>query len=125
LGSLTEDGSIQFLGRSDRQMKIRGKRIELGEIEFALGKITQIQDYAVVALVDLEPESAIVCCAFVASNDSKLNIARFREELASYIPNYMIPRKWMQFSRLPRTSNGKLDISAIRKSFVDGGSNSS
>ncbi|MGP3910179.1 amino acid adenylation domain-containing protein [Nonomuraea sp. 10N515B] len=98
------DGTLDFLGRRDQQVKIRGHRIELGEIEAALRE--RVPD-AVVAVHD----EHLVGYLIGGTTDVGGVEAALRERL----PDYMIPRQWMTLDTLPTTSSGKVDRGALPK----------
>ncbi|WP_313077148.1 non-ribosomal peptide synthetase, partial [Lacrimispora sp.] len=104
------DGNIEYLGRMDEQIKIRGFRVELGEIESRLHEIKGIHETVVIA-----GESAgggTYLCAYVVS-DEKIEVKDIREKLKRTLPDYMIPSYVMQVERIPVTRNGKLDRRAL------------
>jgi len=105
------DGTYAFLGRRDHQVKVRGYRVELGEVESALFRIEGIDDAAVVAIErDCSGEKELV--AFVVGRGSA-NRAALRQQLASFLPKYMLPSKFLRLARLPMTSTGKIDRQAL------------
>jgi len=100
------DGNIEFLGRIDHQVKIRGLRIELGEIESQLSKYPSIKD-AVVTANENENHDKYLCAYIVLKKDSAIN--RIIENLAKKLPDYMIPSHFIPIEKLPLTPNGKID----------------
>ncbi|WP_088547271.1 non-ribosomal peptide synthetase [Paenibacillus aquistagni] len=111
-----EDGSIEYLGRLDDQVKVRGYRIELREIASRLREIEGIQHAAVIAH---EERGEKVLCGYVVSADGhELDITAVKQELSSHLPAYMIPTHLMQLEDLPVTRNGKLDKKALPKPEV-------
>jgi len=102
-----EDGQIEFLGRSDQQVKLRGYRIELTEIEVALLGCAGVGQTAVIMHSD-RGEKRLVAYVVAASGQS-LNAAELRESLSRMLPNYMVPAFITVLSSLPLNSNGKLD----------------
>ena len=105
------DGNIEFLGRSDNQVKVRGFRIELGEIESALRKHAAVQD-VVVATRGERTDKELVAYLAVKEGTSS-NISMLRRHLQNLIPEYMIPAQWMFLDRIPMTPNGKVDLKAL------------
>jgi amino acid adenylation domain-containing protein len=100
------DGAIEFLGRLDDQIKLRGLRIELGEIEAALLRHPQIQSAAVI--LDQSTHPQIV--AYIAPRDAQADLAAVLPEfLRSFLPEYIIPSTFITLEALPLLSNGKLD----------------
>lgn len=115
------DGSIQFLGRSDGQVKIRGNRVELGEVEAALLRCPGVK--AAVTLVDERQGTADKrLVAFVAPSESHAThaalISRLRFALKSELPDYMLPSRYLCLDRFPCNLNGKVDKDALR-AFVN------
>ncbi|MFW0788964.1 amino acid adenylation domain-containing protein [Gordonia sp. CPCC 205333] len=103
------DGTLEYLGRSDSQVKIRGQRVELGEIEAAMSTLTGVRTAAVVVRDDLLAHSVAV--GYVAGNE--LHGRDLRNELAALLPEHMIPTVVMICESLPTTSSGKLDRRAL------------
>jgi amino acid adenylation domain-containing protein/non-ribosomal peptide synthase protein (TIGR01720 family) len=103
-----EDGQIEFLGRTDQQVKLRGYRIELTEIEAALSGCPSVGQAAVIMHSDSRGEKRLVAYVVPASGQS-LNSLELRESLARMLPNYMVPAFIKVLSSLPVNSNGKLD----------------
>ena len=101
------DGSLEFLGRKDYQVKIRGFRIELGEIESALNSHSAVQEAVVVARENEYGDKQLV--AYVVCNTTE----ELRADLASKLPNYMLPSFYVQLDSLPLTPNGKIDRHAL------------
>jgi amino acid adenylation domain-containing protein len=101
----TLDGAIEFLGRIDQQVKLRGYRIELQEIENQLLKIEHIQQ-AVVVMHKVEP----ALYAFVVSDRENLDQAEIKNQLRSYLPEYMIPKLITKLTKIPTNINGKLEL---------------
>ncbi|WP_195576533.1 non-ribosomal peptide synthetase, partial [Paenibacillus sp. 1001270B_150601_E10] len=111
-----EDGSIEYLGRMDDQVKVRGYRIELREIVSKLREIEGIQHAAVIAR---EEQGDKVLCGYIVGTDEQvLDINAIKEELSLHLPGYMIPTHMMQLKELPVTRNGKLDKKALPKPEV-------
>ena len=107
-----EDGQIEFLGRTDQQVKLRGYRIELAEIEAALLGCSGVGQAAVILREDRKGEKRLVAYAVPAVGRS-LNTAELREGLARRLPNYMVPAAITVLPSLPLNSNGKLDRKAL------------
>ncbi|MCG8668656.1 MAG: amino acid adenylation domain-containing protein, partial [Pseudomonadales bacterium] len=105
LGRYLPDGTIEYMGRKDFQVKLRGLRIELGEIEFALTQLEGVKD----GLVLVSGEQLI---AYVVSSESE-GPKGWREKLANYLPEYMVPGYLIVLSEWPLTPNGKVDRKAL------------
>lgn len=103
-----EDGNIEFLGRIDFQVKVRGFRIEPGEIENRLLAYEDIREAAVIARDDRSGETHL--CAYVVSRTGKeIDIGELRTFLSLGLPHYMTPSYIMQLESMPLTSSGKAD----------------
>ncbi len=110
LGRYLSDGNIEFLGRIDNQVKVRGYRIEIGEIEAQLLKHSEIKQAVVVAKETSEQDKYLVAY-FVAFKE--LTIEEIRKYLAKTLPEYMLPEKFIQLELLPLTPNKKVDLKAL------------
>jgi amino acid adenylation domain-containing protein len=109
---LLPDGSLQYLGRLDHQVKLRGFRIELGEIEAALCQHPAIRETVVTATDDRRLIAYI--CPTVCSTIP----ADLRAFLQTQLPLYMIPAQFVTLEKLPRLPNGKLDRASLPHSNV-------
>lgn len=105
------DGSIEFLGRLDHQVKLRGFRIELGEIESALARYPGVREAVVIVREDIPGDKRLV--AYVTSDQQALTIAPVREALTGKLPNYMLPSAVVRMDAMPLTPNGKIDRKAL------------
>ncbi|MCU0289343.1 MAG: amino acid adenylation domain-containing protein, partial [Acidobacteria bacterium] len=103
-------GVIEFLGRIDHQVKVRGFRIEMGEIENQLLKHTNIKE--AVVLVNEDGDKSLI--AYIVPN-TELMENKLREYLRENLPDYMIPSYFVQLEKIPLTPNGKLDRKALPK----------
>jgi len=112
IGKWLKNGEIEHIGRNDNQVKIRGFRIELGEIEKCLLKNESI-NHAVVTS-NLGNLDRAYLCAFLVGNE-ELSLSKLRQHLSDYLPDYMIPNRFIWLPDLPLTPNGKVD----RKSLPD------
>ena len=110
MGFWHADGQLEYCGREDEQVKIRGNRIELGEINKILEEIEFIKDSVVVAKTDKDGNKYL-CAYFVSDeqHESKEILAVLRNKL----PTVMIPTSIMQISKIPITPNGKVNKSAL------------
>ncbi|MBJ6369616.1 non-ribosomal peptide synthetase [Snuella sedimenti] len=104
------NGEIDFIGRKDNQVKIRGYRIELGEIESALDELEIVKQSVVIVKEDGSGNKQLV--AYVIA-ESGVDNQFLQKELASKLPDYMVPRLYMQMESFPLTSNGKIDKRAL------------
>ncbi|MEU6485447.1 amino acid adenylation domain-containing protein [Streptomyces sp. NPDC046887] len=110
LGRWTPDGKLEFLGRRDGQVKVRGFRVETGEVENALLRVDGIRDAAVV--VGRPPGGAARLVAFCAG-PRPIADDRLRSQLARRLPEYLLPDAFHWRSALPLTANGKTDRKAL------------
>uniref|UniRef100_UPI001CF78C78 phosphopantetheine-binding protein n=1 Tax=Pantoea stewartii TaxID=66269 RepID=UPI001CF78C78 len=105
------DGQLEYLGRNDFQVKIRGLRIELDEIEQKLLAIEDVRQ-AVVTVADLQGEPAL--CAYVVTHSQKpLDEQEATASLSQHLPHYMLPTCYTHMAELPVTINGKLNRKAL------------
>lgn len=101
------DGTIEFLGRLDHQVKLRGFRIELGEIETAISRYPGVREAVVIVREDIPGDKRLV--AYVTSDQQALTISAVREALTGKLPNYMLPSAVVRMDAMPLTPNGKID----------------
>jgi amino acid adenylation domain-containing protein len=110
LGVMREDGVFEFLGRKDHQIKLYGVRVELSEIECVLRDCEYVRDAVVVAHEDAK--GAKYLCAYIVLGEG-MTCEPLRKLLAERLPEYMIPRFFINLDKLPLTSNGKIDRGAL------------
>ncbi|MEP7242733.1 MAG: amino acid adenylation domain-containing protein [Gammaproteobacteria bacterium] len=106
------DGTVEFLGRNDRQVKVRGYRIELAEIEDVLRSCGSVRDAAVITIRDAAGTNALVAY-IVPRVGGAVDKVEIRRSLTDRLPGYMIPAEMLALSSLPLTANGKLDRAAL------------
>ena len=107
------DGNIEFLGRTDTQVKLRGYRIELGEVEAVLTKHATVKD-CVVALCEHESWTGKKLVGYVAPRKySALSVTELRSYLKEKLPEYMVPSSLVFLAELPRMANGKVDRNTL------------
>ncbi|MGI5122710.1 amino acid adenylation domain-containing protein [Marinactinospora thermotolerans] len=116
LGRRLPDGAVQFLGRVDDQVKVRGYRVELGEVDAALTSRADIREAACVVL-DAGSASARLAAAIVAEEEAGPAAEGFRAALRASLPAHMVPDVVETVSELPRTPHGKVDRAAIAALF--------
>ncbi|MCC6981721.1 MAG: amino acid adenylation domain-containing protein [Bauldia sp.] len=107
------DGAIEFLGRADGQVKIRGVRIEIGEVEAALTGLGGIAEAAVLLRKDAAGEGRLVAYVVPAKGGAPVTAEALRAQLAATLPEAMIPAAIVILDGLPVTGNGKLDRAAL------------
>ena len=112
LGRYLPNGNVEFLGRSDHQVKNRGFRVELGEIEVVLGRHPDVQE-AVVIIREDEPGEVRLVAYIVTSQDQKPTISVLRRFLKEKLPEYMLPSAFVMLDALPLTPSGKVDRRAL------------
>jgi amino acid adenylation domain-containing protein len=119
------DGTIEFLGRGDRQLKMRGFRIEPGEIESVLELHPRIRAAAVTERKD--PSGAPCLAAYLAPADPSEppSTDELRRFVAQRLPAYMIPAAWVLLNALPTTPNGKVALDALPDPVFDRSAESS
>ncbi|MDH3604074.1 MAG: condensation domain-containing protein, partial [Candidatus Tectomicrobia bacterium] len=106
------DGSIEFLGRADDQVKLRGFRIELGEIEAVLSQHPAVLETAVLAREDDGHPKQLV--AYVVPGEERPSlVSDLRSHLSNIVPDYMIPAAFVRLDTLPLTPSGKVDRRAL------------
>ncbi|HEX8027713.1 MAG TPA: condensation domain-containing protein, partial [Vicinamibacterales bacterium] len=105
------DGVIEFIGRADDQVKVRGFRIEPGEIEARLSELPEVRACAVVARDDASAGKRLI--AYVVPRGDAPAAGTLREALARVLPPFMIPALFVMLPELPLTSGGKLDRAAL------------
>ncbi|MGX7696269.1 non-ribosomal peptide synthetase [Gordonia polyisoprenivorans] len=104
------DGALEYLGRSDSQVKIRGQRVELGEIETVLAQLDGVSSAAVALRGDVV-DGDVVLVGYLCGD--RLDSRDLRSELAQRLPAHMVPTTLMLLEHMPTTANGKLDRRAL------------
>ncbi len=107
----TPEGALVYEGRTDHQVKIRGRRIELGEIEHVLAAHPGVSSATVLAREDRPGAPALV--AYLVPAGDGVDHAAVRAHAAAELPEYMVPSAFLELAALPLTPNGKLDRAAL------------
>ncbi|PAM96239.1 hypothetical protein B4N84_02115 [Flavobacterium sp. IR1] len=110
VGKWNDKGEIEFLGRNDSQVKLRGYRMELGDIETAIALYSDSIQQIVVAVKENNQEKVLVAYLVASSEIDKADLRAF---LQKKLPDYMIPGFYVSLQELPLTSNGKIDRKAL------------
>jgi len=112
------DGAIEYMGRNDFQVKLRGVRIDLGEIEQQLTRLAGVQAAVVVAREDVPGEPRLVAYVVSTADDAAPDEA-WRTALAARLPAALVPVAFVRLDTLPLTPNGKLDRKALPAPVID------
>jgi tyrocidine synthetase-3 len=118
LASWTPDGNIQFLGRMDFQVKVRGFRIEPGEIENLLVKHSRVKE-AIVTLGGGDGDAYLR--AYVVPVEPGVSMAILETYLAGLVPDYMVPAQFIPVEEMPLTAAGKINRAALPRPEITGG----
>ncbi|MEM8859940.1 MAG: amino acid adenylation domain-containing protein, partial [Chloroflexota bacterium] len=108
IAKYTTRGDVQFLGRIDNQLKIRGFRVEPNEIEDAILSHESVKQAIVVSHASKTGENRLVGYV-VPEPDSTTDVSQLRDYVSTYLPDYMIPSAWLIMDSMPRLANGKID----------------
>jgi hypothetical protein len=108
----TGEGSLEYLGRVDHQVKLRGYRIELGEIEAVLRRHAGVRE-TVAVLKELTGKGKQVVAYWVGTEGTQPSAAELRRHARAWLPEYMLPAAFVQLETLPLSPNGKVDRHAL------------
>lgn len=111
MGLERDDGCVIHLGRKDQQVQIRGYRVELAEVEITLRELPGVADGAASTTIDDSGDLHLV--GYVVADGQRPSVGWIRERLATRLPDYMVPSRWVFLDSLPRTPNGKLHRRAL------------
>lgn len=112
------DGTIEYLGRLDHQVKVRGFRIELGEIESALRSISGVKDAAAIVRTTADGEQELAAYVVLQKETGRLDL---HAALTGKLPAYMMPESFTILPNMPLTTSGKLDRSGLPEPAHSGG----
>ncbi|HWW72356.1 MAG TPA: amino acid adenylation domain-containing protein [Duganella sp.] len=111
------DGSLEFIGRIDQQVKIRGHRIELGEVENQLGRLAPVREAIVIASGEHEQRKLVAYLVADPAERATLGdsglVREVRRQLSNLLAEYMLPAHYVVIDAMPLTPNGKIDRSAL------------
>jgi acyl carrier protein len=113
LGRHLPDGTLQFIGRRDQQVKLRGFRIELGEVESALLACVGVREAVVLDVDDARDNKQLI--AYIVCDGGQAASAVLQQQLAARLPAYMVPTAWFVLDRLPLNAGGKVDRKLLPK----------
>jgi amino acid adenylation domain-containing protein len=106
------DGTLEFLGRIDRQVKLRGFRIELSEIEAVARKCPGVADCIVLLREDMPGYKELVAYV-VFSGKEQASVERLKEQMSEHLPGFMMPSAFVRLPSMPLTRNGKIDRDSL------------
>jgi acyl-coenzyme A synthetase/AMP-(fatty) acid ligase len=116
-GRVLPDGNVEYLGRGDQQIKIRGLRIDLGDIETAIRQNNMIKEAVVADKAFSQEDRRLIAYLVKEQDNDDLTdedvINRIRKFLNEKLPNYMVPNLFCVLDKLPLTPNGKIDRNAL------------
>ncbi|MBF0398966.1 MAG: amino acid adenylation domain-containing protein, partial [Desulfobacterales bacterium] len=115
LARFLPDGNIEYIGRSDNQIKMRGFRIELGEIESVLCKYPYVRESTVILYDENENKRLSAYITLNTNHLDDLKVDDLKTYLKKYLPDYMIPSSIILLREMPLTPNGKIDIKSLPK----------
>ncbi|HLX20720.1 MAG TPA: amino acid adenylation domain-containing protein, partial [Gaiellaceae bacterium] len=119
LARYRDDGTVEFLGRRDHQVKVRGFRIELGEIETALARQPGVTAAVAVAREDAPGDARLVAYVVIEGSGPERTPNALRRALVDILPAYMVPSAVVVLDELPLTPNGKIDRKALPTPSVE------
>jgi amino acid adenylation domain-containing protein len=120
LASYREDGKIDYIGRADQQVKVRGARVEMGEIEDVFRKHEAISDVAVDIVKDDKGQNQLAAYV-VLKPEASLSASELRQAARSKLPDFMTPQRIIKLDAIPLTVNGKVDRQALSVALKSAG----
>ncbi|RKS09343.1 amino acid adenylation domain-containing protein [Nocardiopsis sp. Huas11] len=118
MGRWRADGNIEFLGRLDRQVKIRGHRIELGEVESALDRVPGVRHAVAMSMRGPDDRPRLVAFLIESETSPAPEDERLIGLLRERVPDYMVPSRIVRMARFPVTDNGKIDYKALENPYA-------
>ncbi len=115
IGSFREDGKIDFWGRTDRQVKVRGYRLELSEIENVISTLPEVENVCVVLKEISSSDKRIMAFYTQNGTDGEFPKNRLRNHVVKFLPDYMVPSEFVKLDSLPTLPNGKTDTLSLLK----------
>lgn len=117
IGRINNDGDLEYIGRKDRQIQLRGFRVELGEIESALYKTGFVRE-CIVDAVAFDNDDLQKIVAYIVISDNFNNEKELHSQLTDMLPFYMLPSFFIILDKIPMTINGKVDFNELRARIV-------
>jgi amino acid adenylation domain-containing protein len=112
LARFLNDGDIEYLGRIDQQIQLRGFRVELGEIESVISSHAAVKQCVVEVREDRPGDQRLIAYVVLVPG-AELKITEMRQQASTQLPDYMVPQHLVELDKLPLTPNGKLDRKAL------------
>lgn len=112
LGRYLPDGDIEFIGRNDNQIKIRGIRIDLNEITATINSIEEVKECVI---VNEEINGQVILVAYIVPRNIPINASHIRNKLSNILPFTMIPNQFISVPFIPVTRNGKVNLEQLKK----------
>lgn len=116
LARINNDGKIEFFGRKDNQVKLRGLRVEIDEIQYQINKFPGINISVVV--VKETPKDGQFLAAYYVSN-TEINVDELKKFIGKSLTPYMIPKVFMRLDKIPMTTNGKVDKKSLPEPKIE------
>jgi amino acid adenylation domain-containing protein len=117
LGKWTQDNELEFIGRKDSQLKLRGYRIELKEIERLLMNHEEVAEAVVVVIENaITNDKQLIAYVILQDKESDIDLKAYLQE---YLPNYMIPALFSTIEKMPLNANGKIDRVELARRTID------
>ena len=115
---LRTDGSFDYIGRKDAQVKLNGQRVELGEITGAILQVPGVKQASVVPIK--KDDGSMELCAFFESDRPDVDQETIQSHIRKVLPKYMVPGRVIRLDSIPTTATNKIDVQTLLKLAVDG-----